>query len=441
MRTIWTIAIEALSWMELEGLSIAAALTKTVKQLQIRDERRIAVAGDLVHECLRRTNAIYNLVDHALAPASLSDFDLGVQAFLRLYTYTTKFTDTDLNKAIKLAKLGRRILGWRTLMPVEEALGKILALNPNTVLEDADEVERISLQTFNPTWFTQYCIRLLGRSEALKLLRTQGDAASPLLCINSLKATEDEVLSTLSQQGVTLEPVEGLPLMFSVVEEKPVLTSLKEYWDGLFFLQNLATGLCVVAGTPQADVTVLDVGAAHDYEAAYAAILMGGRGRILAVDYPSPRIDGLRTRLDTLGVNNVEVVAADLEEGVPFEGKADVIYVTPPSTGSGAFWRTASKWRGFDVVKRMGDLQWKLLNRCVPHLAKDGCLVYSTSSVLLEENELLIERFLALHPEFVLADVTPRLGVPGLRGQVEALRLYPHKHHVDGTYIAKLVQI
>ena len=168
---------------------------------------------------------------------------------------------------------------------------------------------------------------------------------------------------------------------------------------------------------------------------------MGGRGRILAVDYPTPRLDVLRKQLDTLGVTNVEVIAADLGAGIPFEGEADVIYLTPPSTGSGAFWRTASKWRGVEAVKRMEDLQWSLLTGCVPHLAPDGCLVYATSSILLEENELLIERFLAHYPEFRLAAITPRLGGPGLRGQEEAQRLYPHIHHVDGTYIAKLVRI
>ncbi len=88
----------------------------------------------------------------------------------------------------------------------------------------------------------------------------------------------------------------------------------------------------------------------------------------------------------------------------------------------------------------MIERQWRLLNQCVNYLARDGCLVYSTSSILVEENELIIERFIKEHPEFVLAEVEPKMGVPGLRGQEEAMRLYPHKHNVDGTYIAKLIR-
>jgi 16S rRNA (cytosine967-C5)-methyltransferase len=141
-----------------------------------------------------------------------------------------------------------------------------------------------------------------------------------------------------------------------------------------------------------------------------------------------------------LGIPNVDLLTADIEGNLPFKGKADVIYVSPPSSGSGAFWRTASKWRGSNVLKRMVERQWRLLNQCVNYLARDGCIVYSTSSILVEENELIIERFLIEHPEFVLAEVESRMGVPGLRGQEEAMRLYPHKHNVDGTYIAKLVR-
>lgn len=440
MRTVWTIAIEALSWMELEGLSLSSALTQTVSQLEIRDVKRTALARRLVRECLRRRNFVDKIVNRTLAPEPLSDFSLGVQAFLRLYTYSTKFTSAGREAGVQLAEIGRRVLGWQTLMPVEEALGKILAIDPPSLLEDADEVERISLQTFHPTWFTRYCIRLLGRSEALKLLKTQEDVLCPLLCVNTFKAGEDAVLSTLSKQGVTLEPVETLPFLYRIVETATPLIQLKEYRDGLFFLPNLTSCLTVATGKPKTDATVLDVGATHGVKAAYTALFLKKPGRVLSVDYPSRQMERLQAQLKRLGIQNVDVLTADLEETLPFKGKADVIYVTPPSSGSGAFWRTALKWRGSNVVKRMIERQWRLLNQCVNYLARDGCLVYSTSSILVEENELIIERFIKEHPEFVLAEVEPKMGVPGLRGQEEAMRLYPHKHNVDGTYIAKLIR-
>ena len=440
MNTVWMIAIETLSWIELEGLSISSALTQTVSQLEIRDVKRTALARRLVRECLRRRNFVDKIVNHAVAPDTLSDFSLGVQAFLRLYTYSTKFTAAGREAGVQLAEIGRRVLGWKTLMPVEEALGKILSFSPHSLLENVDEIERISLQTFNPTWFTKYCIRLLGRSEAIKLLKTQKDVLRRFLCVNSFKAREDVVLSTLSKHGVTLEKVEALPLLYRIVETETPLTQLKEYREGLFYLPNLTSCLAVVAGNPVVDSTVLDIGATHGIKAAYVALFIKGLGRVISFDYPSRPMVRLQAQLKRLGIQNVDVIASDLGGNLPFKGNADVIYVTPPSSGSGAFWRTSSKWRGSNAVKRMIEMQWKLLNNSVNYLAKGGCLVYSTSSVLVEENELIIERFLKEHPEFVLAEIEPRMGIHGVRGQEEALRLYPHKHGVDGTYIAKLIR-
>ena len=186
--------------------------------------------------------------------------------------------------------------------------------------------------------------------------------------------------------------------------------------------------------------TVLDLGATHGVKAAYAALFLKGRGRVLSIDYPSRQMERLQAQLKRLGIQNVDFLASDLEGKLPVKGTADLIYVTPPSSGSGAFWRTASKWRGSNVVKRMMERQWRLLAQCVNSLARKGCLVYSTSSILVEENELIIERFLKEHPEFVLSEFEPKMGVPGLRGQEEAVRLYPHKHNVDGIYIAKLAR-
>jgi 16S rRNA (cytosine967-C5)-methyltransferase len=440
MNTVWMIAIEVLSWIELERLSLSSALIKTVSQLEIRDAKRISLARHLTRECLRRRNFVDKIVNHAVAPNSLSDFSLGVQAFLRLYAYSTKFTVVGREAGVQLAEIGRRVLGWKTLMPVEEALGKILAIYPPSLLEDLDEIEKISLQTFNPTWFTKYCIRLLGRSEAIKLLKTQENILPSFLCINSFKAGEDAVLSTLSKQGVILEKFEALPLLYRIVETKTPLIRLKEYREGLFYLPNLASCLAVVAGKPMADATLLDIGTTHGVKAAYAALFLKGSGRVLSVDYPSRPMGRLQAQLKRLNIQNVDVIASDLGGNLPFKGNADVIYVTPPSSGSGAFWRTSSKWRGSNAVKRMVEVQWKLLNHSVNYLARGGCLVYSTSSVLVEENELIIERFLKEYPEFVLAEVETRMGVHGLRGQEETVRLYPHMHNVDGTFIAKLIR-
>jgi 16S rRNA (cytosine967-C5)-methyltransferase len=119
---------------------------------------------------------------------------------------------------------------------------------------------------------------------------------------------------------------------------------------------------------------------------------------------------------------------------------ADLVLVDPPCTGTGTFGRAPSgKWRiTRRSIGRMAEIQGRILNRCVEHVTEGGAIVYSTCSVTVEENEMVVENFLRAHPEFGLVDAPPRLGLPGLRGQDEAQRLYPHLHGCNGFYVARL---
>jgi len=90
LKDAWTLAIESLSWMEMHKLSERLALAKTVKQLGIEDVDAVRMAHMLVCETVRRRNFIDAFINYALQPQSLSNFNFGVQSFLRLYVYQTR---------------------------------------------------------------------------------------------------------------------------------------------------------------------------------------------------------------------------------------------------------------------------------------------------------------------------------------------------------------
>ena len=81
-----------------------------------------------------------------------------------------------------------------------------------------------------------------------------------------------------------------------------------------------------------------------------------------------------------------------------------------------------------------------MLNNCAEYLKPKGTLIYSTSSITVEENEMLIERFLKWHSEFSLAEISPKTGSPGLRGLEKCQRLYPPVHNCNGLFVAKLTK-
>ena len=446
LKDAWTVAIETLSWIELQKLSERLALARTVKQLGIRNSDAVRYAHGLVVETVRRKNLIDKFVNSVLQPKEIDEFNMGVQAFLRLYVYQTRVTkswgDADLEEAENIAKMGRAILGWKTLRAVEPFLGFLLTRQLAPVLEAAGDAERVGLQTFHPTWFVEYCFKLLGRKEAVAFLEANVNAPPTYLRVNTLRGSEGAILERLGAEGVGLEKVELLRHAYKVTDAGQPLTGMRSFQEGLFYIQDKASCFAAEVADPKPGLTVLDVCAAPGAKTTYLAQLMQNHGLIGSVDYSLRRMQVWRREVSRMGVKIAEPVIADACVSLPFALEADVVVLDPPCTSTGVFAKQPSaKWRlTFGSIEKMADIQRRMINSCAEKVKVGGFLAYSTCSITVEENELVVERFLEEHSDFSLVEITPKLGVPGLRGLSECQRLYPHIHESNGFFIAKMLR-
>jgi len=446
LKEAWTLAIETLSWMEMRKLSERLALARTVKQLSIRDANAVRLAHMLVCETVRRRNFIDAFVNNALKTESISEFNLGVQAFLRLYVYQTRiakdWSRIDVEEAESIAKLARSILGWKTLRKVERVLGVLLTQKSTSILEGVSDEERIGLLTFHPTWFVKYCFKLFGRREAIAMLEADTQPPPTYIRLNTLKAAENEILEKLSEDGIRVEKVRELRHAYKVIGTTYPLARTASFHEGLFYIQDKASCFASEAANPKPRTTVLDVCAAPGAKTTYLAQLMQNRGVIYSVDYSRRRMGVWRGEVERMGVEIAAPVIADACNPLPLTVKADVVVLDPPCTSTGAFGKLPSaKWRlTRRSVDKMAEIQWQMLNTCAENVKPGGTLIYSTCSITAEENEMLVERFLKRHPEFSLTEITPKIGLPGLRGMEKCQRLYPHVHQCNGFFIAKLLK-
>jgi len=446
LKDAWTVAIETLSWIELQKLSERLALARTVKQLGISNPNAVRYAYGLVCETLRRKNQIDKFVNSVLKPKTISEFTMGVQAFLRLYVYQTRiaknWAEFDLEEAESIAKLGRAILGWKTLREVEPILGCLLTRQLEPILKAASDEERIGLETFHPTWFVKYCFNLLGRSEAIAFL--EGNLNPPPTCIriNTLQASEKEIQEKLAAEGAKLEKIEPLKHAYKILGAKQPLRGTTSFQEGLFYIQDKSSCFAAEVADPKPEMPVLDVCAAPGAKTTYLAQLMQNQGVICSLDYSMRRMQVWRREVPRMGVKIAEPVIADACVSLPFMLEADVVVLDPPCTSTGVFAKQPSaKWRLTPrSIEKMADIQWRMINNCAENVKAGGVLTYSTCSITVEENEMIIERFLKLHPEFSLAEIKPKLGLPGLRGLTKCRRLYPHVHESNGFFIAKLLK-
>jgi len=446
LKEAWMLAIETLSWMEMQKLSERLALAKTIKQLSISDSNAIRLAHRLVIETVRRRNFIDKFINNALKPNTIGEFNLGVQAFLRLYVYQTRITKNwskiDIKEAKNIAKLARSILGWKTLQKVERVLGLLLTQKPASILKDVSDEERIGLRTFHSTWFVRYCLKIFGRKETLAMLEANVQTQPTYIRLNTLKAEENEIVKRLFEDGIKIERVKQLKHTYTIVDTTQPLTKTKSFREGSFYIQDKASCFASEAANPKPEMTLLDVCAAPGAKTTYLAQLMQNRGVIYSIDYSRRRMAVWKNDVARMDVKIAVPIIADACNPLPLEVKADIVILDPPCTSTGAFRKLPSAKCRLTrrSVDKMAEIQWKMINNCAGKVKCRGALVYSTCSITVEENEVLIERFLKWHPEFSLVEITPKIGLSGLRGLEECQRLYPQTHGCNGFFIAKLLK-
>jgi 16S rRNA (cytosine967-C5)-methyltransferase len=350
-----------------------------------------------------------------------------------------KYEETTYQEAVEMAGLAREILGPRELAPVEEALDLIPHVEMQ--MEGLSDDEATALRTFHPAWYVRYCTELLGREEALRLLRAPDPPTH--VRINPLRGAEEETLERLRQEGVELEGEPGMEHAFRVVHQTRPLNLLGAHRDGLFTIQDKASVLAGLVAAPEPGMTVLEVCAAPGGKTGHFSQMMGGLGKIHSLDFSERRLGAWRREMERLGVENAVPVLGDARKPEDFPNvEADLVLVDPPCTGTGTFNRIPSgKWRlSRRSIGRMASIQRRILDNSAGHVRDGGSIVYCTCSITKEENETVIQGFLRAHAGFELMEAEPRLGLPGLMGQAEAQRLYPHIHGCNGFYVAKLAK-
>ena len=444
MREAWTIAIETLSWMEIRRLNERSALARTVKQLGISNPQAIRYAYGLVVETTRRKNLIDKLVNSVVAPKKIGEYDQGIQAFLRLYVYQTRIVKNwgkyNLKEAESIASLGRSILGWQTMREVESYLGFLLTRQLAPLMEQASEAEKISLETFHPLWFVEYCIKLFGSDEAIAFLKGSLHPPPTYIRVNSLVASEEEIVKRLEAEGIKLEKTEPLNFTYKVIELKTPLNTSPSLKEGLFYVQDKASCFATQVANPKPGDIVFDICAAPGAKTTFLAQLMHNQGRILSVDFSAKRMRTWQKETQRMITKVAEPIVADIRVSMPIVGEADLLILDPPCTSSGVFAKQPSaKWRlSPKSIQNMSEIQLQMINNCADKVKQGGILAYSTCSITLEENEGIIIQFLKAHPEFSLVEIEPKIGLPGLNGLTQCQRLYPHIHHCNGFFIAKL---
>ncbi|MEF9997234.1 MAG: RsmB/NOP family class I SAM-dependent RNA methyltransferase [Burkholderiaceae bacterium] len=277
--------------------------------------------------------------------------------------------------------------------------------------------------------------------------------SAPLdLRVNLLKAKREEILEDLNSHGVRAEATPYSPEGVRVFT-KPNLTAWPIFRDGKIDVQDEGSQLIARLVQPRRGEMVVDFCAGAGGKTLALGALMRSTGRLYAFDVNEKRLAALTPRMRRAGLSNVHPVAIRNEADLRVKrlnGKVDRVLVDAPCSGTGTLRRNPDlKWR-FDQeeMARINEIQHAVIRAAAKMLKRGGRLVYATCSLLEQENQQVIEDFLAEHPEFELVSAPEVLAAQGVKIESEYVERFgpyfvmlPHLNNTDGFFGAVLERI
>ncbi len=298
--------------------------------------------------------------------------------------------------------------------------------------------EHLALAAQHPQWLVKRWIREFGYEETRLLCAFDNEQAPLCLRANTLKIGREQLLTVLAEEGAIVEPSGWAPegILCSAHGSLDTMPSLKA---GLFQVQDESSMQVAHVVDPQPGEFVLDVCCAPGGKATHMAALMHNRGRILAGDIYEHKLQRIQENAERLGITILETKLLDARKiGDLYTAQADRVLVDAPCSGLGVLRRKPdARWKKTpELLQELPILQGEILESAAKAVKPGGVLVYSTCTMAREENQSVVESFLAGHKEFLLEETGDFL--PLRKRKETMVQLYPQHDGTDGFFIARM---
>lgn len=309
--------------------------------------------------------------------------------------------------------------------------------------------------TYNEFMIEKF-LQVFPVSEILDVLEANEVQRPVTIRTNSLKTRRRDLAQALINRGVNLDPVGKWSKVGLVVYSATVpLGATPEYLAGHYILQGASSLLPVMALAPQEGERILDMAAAPGGKTTHIAALLKNTGFVMANDANRERCKAVVGNLHRLGITNTTVCTHDGRRLPKVMTGFDRVLLDAPCSGTGVISKDPSAKTGKDDrdIHLCSHLQKELILAaidCLDHKSKTGgYLVYSTCSILPEENEAVVDYVLRKrHCKLVSTGLD--FGKEGFTKYREqryhpsmdlCRRYYPHTHNMDGFFVAKIKKL
>ncbi|MBN1695541.1 hypothetical protein JW879_09105 [candidate division WOR-3 bacterium] len=357
-----------------------------------KTDKAVQKAYDYFYGTVKMVKRLDYILDKHLKKKKLKSLPLPIRNILREGAYGLLFSgDPDyavVNESVNLAKK----FGHNGTVSLVNAV--LRNLHPVSYPEEPLKY----LSTFYS--FPEFLVRLLideygERTE--EILKESNRPPVTAIRVNRLKATAEVVLNDLRKEGFKAERIEERK--YNLSTESRVIYS-NSFKKGFFQIQGVTQTMNIEILSPKKGEIILDLCSVPGTKSTGIAEIMGDMGKVLSVDKKDLHM--VISNAKRLGIKSIYPVRADARNF--WVSRADRILLDVPCSGTGVMGKRGDlRWNlTFESLRRLVKLQREMLNCAARNLKRGGVLVYSTCSILSEENEKQVERFLEENSDFIV---------------------------------------
>ncbi len=311
--------------------------------------------------------------------------------------------------------------------------GELSLLFPN---EESDPVEYLSVYYSFPKDVCERFLSIYGLERTKKIFEVFNKPPKLTLRINTLKISREDYARLLDEKEIRYTLSERLEN--AILLENISFAALPGFEEGYFFVQDEASQICVEAIDARAGMLMVDACSCPGSKSFGSAIKMENKGKILSYDLHESKLKLIDKSAARLAIDIISAAVRDgrmLDESLV--GQADRVLCDVPCSGLGVIAKKPEiRYKPIEDFARLPEIQLAIVENCSKYVKKGGILVYSTCTVLPEENEENVAKFLERHPEFSPVDFT----VGDVKSENGMLSLAPDLHATDGFFVAKFIK-
>ncbi len=386
-------AVVALYKIEKEGAYLNKAILDNAKGLNPSDR---ALLNQLVMGVIRNKTYLDFLIQE-YSKIKLKKLSAWVHQILRSGVYQLVFMDkipvsAACNESVKLASRFAHSAAKGYVNGVLRSISRNL--------DNLPQPKELSIEYSMPDWITKKLIAQFGEQITEEILKDSLLAHPTMVRVNTTKTTAQTLIKILEQEGICAE--QGEECCLKILGAIDIAAS-DSYKKGLYTLQNINSMRAALILSPKENEFIIDMCSAPGGKTTHIAELMNNKGRIVAFDIHEHKIELIKNSAKRLSLDIIDarVNNSEIPDESLFE-KADRVLCDVPCSGLGVIHKKPDiKWnRKEEDIAELLKVQKNILNSAAKYVKSGGTLVYSTCTILKEENEGQIEEFLKENQKF-----------------------------------------